>query len=114
MVGVWIMALSISNSFITIVGPLTITVLILFVSGIPMLERKYAERPDFEAYKKRRVHFSPFPQKQIYNIPIWDIYPKHLCRKHLLAENGELQKLWNILTIHGGKGGYSHHPDTVR
>lgn len=45
---------------------------------------------------------------------IWDIHPKHLCRKHLLAEHRELHGLWNILTKHKGKGGYSHHPETLR
>ncbi len=34
---------------------------------------------------------------------VWDIHPKHLCRKHLLAEHRELHGLWNILTKHGGK-----------
>lgn len=45
---------------------------------------------------------------------IWDIHPKHLCRKHLLAEHRELHGLWNILTKHGGKGRYSRHPETLR
>jgi hypothetical protein len=45
---------------------------------------------------------------------IWDIHPKYLCRKHLLAEHRELHGLWNILTKHGGKGGYSRHPETLR
>lgn len=45
---------------------------------------------------------------------IWDISPKNLCRKHLLAEHRELHGLWNILTIHKGKGGYSKHPETLR
>jgi hypothetical protein len=45
---------------------------------------------------------------------VWDIHPKHLCRKHLLAEHRELHGLWNILTIHGGRGGYSRHPETLR
>jgi hypothetical protein len=45
---------------------------------------------------------------------VWDINPKHLCRKHLLAEHRELHGLWNILTKHGGKGGYSRHPETLR
>lgn len=45
---------------------------------------------------------------------VWDIHPKHLCRKHLLAEHRELHGLWNILTKHKGKGGYSHHPETLR
>lgn len=45
---------------------------------------------------------------------IWDVHPKHLCRKHLLAEHRELHGLWNILTKHGGRGGYSKHPETLR
>ena len=45
---------------------------------------------------------------------IWDVNPKLLCRKHLLAEHRELHGLWNILTKHKGKGGYSHHPETLR
>ncbi|MFA5041592.1 MAG: pyrimidine dimer DNA glycosylase/endonuclease V [Bdellovibrionales bacterium] len=45
---------------------------------------------------------------------VWDIHPKHLCRKHLLAEHRELHGLWNILTKHKGKGGYSRHPETLR
>lgn len=45
---------------------------------------------------------------------VWDIEPKHLCRKHLLAEHRELHGLWNILTKHGGVGGYSRHPETLR
>lgn len=45
---------------------------------------------------------------------VWDIHPKYLCRKHLLAEHRELHGLWNILTKHNGKGGYAHHPETLR
>lgn len=45
---------------------------------------------------------------------VWDIHPKYLCRKHLLAEHRELHGLWNILTYHKGRGGYSHHPETLR
>ena len=45
---------------------------------------------------------------------IWDVHPKHLCRKHLLAEHRELHGLWNILTKQKGKGGYSRHPETLR
>ena len=45
---------------------------------------------------------------------VWDIHPKHLCRKHLLAEHRELHGLWNILTKHKMKGGYAKHPETLR
>lgn len=45
---------------------------------------------------------------------IWDIHVKHLCRQHLVAEHRELHGLWNILTKHKGRGGYSKHPETKR
>jgi hypothetical protein len=45
---------------------------------------------------------------------IWDVEPKILCRKHLLAEHRELHGLWNILTKHHGQGGYARHPETLR
>jgi steroid 5-alpha reductase family enzyme len=61
--GIFIIALSIPGSSFTIIGPLTITILILFVSGIPLLEKKYAGRPDFEEYKKRTSVFVPLPPR---------------------------------------------------
>lgn len=45
---------------------------------------------------------------------VWDVPPRQLCRKHLLGEHRELHGLWNILTKHGSKGGYSKHPETLR
>lgn len=62
--GIWVMALAYPYGFVTIVGPLTITVLILFVSGVPLSERRYAGRPDFEEYKKKTSVFIPLPRKQ--------------------------------------------------
>jgi len=61
--GIFFIALSIPGSIFTIIGPLTITILILFVSGIPLLEKKYAGRQDFEEYKKRTSIFIPLPPR---------------------------------------------------
>jgi steroid 5-alpha reductase family enzyme len=61
--GIFIIALRMSNGILTIVGPLTITGLILFVSGVPILEKKYAGREDFELYKSKTSVFIPFPPK---------------------------------------------------
>ena len=63
--GIFFIALSFPSGMFTIVGPLTITLLILFVSGVPLLEKKYAGRADFEAYKKRTSVFFPLPPKTI-------------------------------------------------
>lgn len=49
-----------------------------------------------------------------YIMRIWDVPPSSLCRQHLLGEHRELHGLWNILTKHGGRGGYSQHPETKR
>lgn len=51
----------ISGSLITIISPLTITLLILFVSGVPLLEKKYVGRSDWEEYKKKTSVFIPLP-----------------------------------------------------
>jgi len=46
-------------SWWTIVSPIAVTFLLLKVSGIPMLERKYKGNPQFEAYKQRTNAFFP-------------------------------------------------------
>lgn len=61
--GIFLFAVSLPWGFLTIVSPITITVLILFVSGVPMLEKKYAGRADFERYKKETSMFVPLPKK---------------------------------------------------
>ena len=48
-----------------LLSPITITVLILFVSGVPLLEKKYSGRPDFEEYKRRTSVLIPwFPKER--------------------------------------------------
>jgi len=63
--GIWLIAISATNGWLGIIGPLTITVLILKVSGIPMLEKKMAENPEFAEYKRRTRMFVPWlPQNK--------------------------------------------------
>jgi len=62
--GLFIIAFSVPGASFTIIGPLTITILILFVSGIPLLEKKYSGRPDWEEYKKKTSVFFPLPPKR--------------------------------------------------
>ena len=62
--GIFFLAISLPYGFATIIGPLTITTLILFVSGIPLLEKKREGRPDWEEYKKKTSIFFPLPQKK--------------------------------------------------
>lgn len=61
--GIWIIALGSAYGWVGIIGPLTITFLILKVSGIPLLEKKMAENPAFAEYKRRVSMFIPLPPK---------------------------------------------------
>ncbi len=51
--------------WLAVIGPLTITVMILFVSGIPLLEKsadsKYGDNQEYLAYKARTSILVPFP-----------------------------------------------------
>lgn len=66
--GIFLTAFSISFTPWTVIGPLTISILILFVSGIPMLEKKYEGNPEFEKYKLKTSAFFPLPPKNIENV----------------------------------------------
>ena len=57
--GLGIIALAVPGGWLGLIGPLTITYLILKVSGIPMLEKKMALHPDFASYKQRVSVFVP-------------------------------------------------------
>ncbi len=61
--GIYIIALGVPVGWFVIVGPLTITALIVFVSGIPMTEKRYAGRPDWEEYKRRTSALIPLPPR---------------------------------------------------
>lgn len=62
--GMYIIALSVSYGWASILGPLTITFLILKVSGIPLLEEKYKDHPEFQEYKRRTSAFFPLPPRK--------------------------------------------------
>ena len=63
--GIGLIALPSAHGWIALFGPLSITLLLLFVSGVPILEQKYAGRPDWEAYKAKTPKFFPwFPKRR--------------------------------------------------
>ena len=62
--GVYLIALSVPLGWTTILGPITITYLILKVSGIPLLEEKYEDNPEFQMYKRRTSAFLPLPPRK--------------------------------------------------
>ncbi len=61
---IWLLTLGVPGWLLAAVGPLTITLLLRYVSGVPMLERKRAGQPEWEAYKARTSVFLPLPRKQ--------------------------------------------------
>ncbi len=64
--GVFLIVLPLKFGYLAIISPLTITLLLIFVSGIPMLEKKYEGDPEFEAYKKRTNVLIPwFPKNKL-------------------------------------------------
>ncbi len=62
--GVFLVGLGAGGGLVGVVSPVTITALLLFVSGIPMLERKWAGDPEFEAYRRRTSAFFPLPPRE--------------------------------------------------
>jgi len=64
--GIGLIALGSANGAAGLAGPALMTFLLVFVSGVPPLEKKYAGRPDWEAYKARTPKFVPwFPNKGV-------------------------------------------------
>jgi steroid 5-alpha reductase family enzyme len=61
---IFIITIPFTNSFYFIVSPFTITLLLVFVSGIPMLEKKYKGNSVFEDYKKRTSALIPLPPQK--------------------------------------------------
>lgn len=61
--GIWLIVATLPLGYIALVSPITITFLILKVSGIPMLEKKFAGNPAFESYKQKTSVFFPLPPK---------------------------------------------------
>jgi steroid 5-alpha reductase family enzyme len=61
--GIFLLSVAVPGGVWTIIGPLTISILILFVSGVPLLEKKYAGRAEFEEYKRKTSVFIPLPPK---------------------------------------------------
>lgn len=51
-------------AFFGIVGPGLITYLLLFVSGVPLLEKKYKDNEVFQAYAQKTSVFFPLPPKK--------------------------------------------------
>ncbi len=61
--GISIIALGVPYGWVGLVGPAVLTYLLVKVSGVPLLENKYANRTDYQAYKQRTSMLFPLPPR---------------------------------------------------
>jgi steroid 5-alpha reductase family enzyme len=63
--GIFVISLAVSGYWwLAIIGPLVITGLLVFVSGVPLTEKHFASKPGWEEYKRRTSKLLPLPPKQ--------------------------------------------------
>lgn len=62
--GLWLIVLLTDFGVYALISPLVITYLLLFVSGIPLLEKRYEGNAEFADYKRRTSAFFPLPPKK--------------------------------------------------
>ncbi|MBS7530809.1 DUF1295 domain-containing protein [Hazenella sp. IB182353] len=63
--GIFMLALAVPYGIATVYAPIALTFLLLKVSGVPLLEKKYMQKPEFREYAKRTNQFIPwFPKKK--------------------------------------------------
>ena len=63
--GVYVIALSIPWGWLGVIGPVTITVLIVAYSGIPLLEKTMMKNPAYVEYAGRTSVFFPLPPRKV-------------------------------------------------
>lgn len=61
--GIFILAVAAPFWWLSIIGPIVITVLLLFISGVPMTEKHFTGRSGWAAYKKRTSTLFPLPPR---------------------------------------------------
>ena len=62
-----LMAVPVSYGWVGLIGPLVLTYLIVFVSGVPPIERRHMKDPDYVKYRQRTSMLIPKPPRN-YNV----------------------------------------------
>ena len=62
--GIYFVAVGVNCAWWTILSPIVITGLLLFVSGVPLTERYFEDKPGWKAYKKQTSAFIPLPPRK--------------------------------------------------
>lgn len=58
--GIFLIAIAVPYGYMALIAPITITFLLLFVTGVPMLEKAMANNPEYQEYKERTSIFIPW------------------------------------------------------
>ena len=58
--GVYLLAIPVPMGFVTVYAPLFLTLLIRYVSGVPLLEEKYQDNEEFKEYMNETSVFIPW------------------------------------------------------
>lgn len=61
--GIALLGFGVTSNWLAFVGPVTINFLLLYVSGIPLLEKKYQGRADWKKYASTTPAFFPFKKE---------------------------------------------------
>ena len=62
--GIYAIALSVEYGWLTIIAPLSITILLIFFTGIPMNEKVFEDNKEYQAYKKKTSALIPWFPKE--------------------------------------------------
>ncbi len=61
--GIFLVAVSYGAPLWSIIGPICITYLVRYVSGVPLLEKRFSDDKEFQEYAKKTSIFIPMPPK---------------------------------------------------
>jgi len=62
--GIFVIGLAVPRGWMGVLSPVLLTLLLTKVSGVPLLEKKYAGNPEFAAYARRTSVFIPWVPKR--------------------------------------------------
>lgn len=62
--GIYLVSVSYGGYFYGVISPITITLLVRYISGVPLLEKRYEDNPYYQDYKKVTSVFIPLPVKK--------------------------------------------------
>jgi len=88
--GVYIVSCSLKLGCLTAWSAILITVTLRFISGVPLIEKKYKEREDFQLYKKETNCFIPwFPKSMIKPTEVRNLDSPNNSQKMMAESNPE-------------------------